>query len=175
MAPVGADLTLHALAALPAFLSATLLGRLPIAAALNLTTLASLTLNGVCAYLLAWSRAIAARRFSPASSSASPYRRDKRSLQPDWRVEHPLFALTFIEAVRGRLAFAGCAGAVAAATAYVDYYYVVYNWRSPCILLLEAIEWSLRVRAAFPPADRHRRHPAPTRHPSRLPRRRHGG
>src|SRR5690242_3988535 len=53
-APVGADLTLHTHTALPAFVGATLLGRLSIAAALNITTLASLALNGFCGYLLCW-------------------------------------------------------------------------------------------------------------------------
>src|SRR6266446_2031616 len=52
--PTGADLTLHTHTALPAFVGATVLGGLPVVAALNLAILAALFLNGLCAYLLAW-------------------------------------------------------------------------------------------------------------------------
>ncbi len=52
-APFGTDLTLHTHTALNAFAGATLLERLPPLAALNVTILASLFLNGFCAYLLA--------------------------------------------------------------------------------------------------------------------------
>ena len=155
MAPAGADLTLHTHTALPAFLGATLLGRFPIAAAVNLTTLASLTLNGVCAYLLAWrvTRHRLAAILAGVIFSTSPYiaahLNGHFNLIGAWGI--PLFALTFIEAVRGRAAFAFLAGAVAAATAYVDYYYVVYQLAlAPCVLLLEARQWSWRMRAAFP-------------------------
>ena len=53
-APFGTDLTLHTHTALNAFAGATLLERLPPLAAMNVTILASLFLNGFCAYLLAW-------------------------------------------------------------------------------------------------------------------------
>src|SRR5438094_4376350 len=52
--PAGTDLALHTHTALPAFIGSTLLGSLPLTAALNITTLAALSLNGFCAYLLAW-------------------------------------------------------------------------------------------------------------------------
>ena len=53
-APVGADLTLHTHTALTAFVGATVLRHLSVVAALNVTILVSLALNGFCAYLLAW-------------------------------------------------------------------------------------------------------------------------
>src|SRR4029077_15418332 len=45
-APIGTDLTLHTHTALAAFAGATVLKGLPLAAALNVTTLAGLSLNG---------------------------------------------------------------------------------------------------------------------------------
>src|ERR1044071_6133989 len=48
-APAGVDLTLHTHMALPALVGATVLGGLPLVAALNITTLATLALNGFSA------------------------------------------------------------------------------------------------------------------------------
>lgn len=155
MAPVGADLTLHTHTALPAFLGATLFGALPIAAALNVTTLLSLALNGFCAYLLAWrvvrrrSSALIAGVIFATSPYIAAHLNGHFNLIAAWVI--PLFALGFIEAVRGRLAFALLAGGVMAATAYIDYYYVVYELAlAACVVLLEARDWSLRARATFP-------------------------
>ena len=155
MAPVGADLTLHTHTALPAFLGATLLGALPIAAALNVTTLLSLALNGFSAYLLAWrvvrrrSSALIAGVVFATSPYIAAHLNGHFNLIAAWVI--PLFALGFVEAVRGRLAFAFLAGGVLAATAYIDYYYVVYELAlGACVLLLEARDWSLRARPTFP-------------------------
>ncbi len=54
LAPAGASLVLHTFTALPAFVGATILGSLPVVAALNVTVLIGLFLNGFCAYLLCW-------------------------------------------------------------------------------------------------------------------------
>ena len=63
-APYGTDLTLHTHTALNAFAGATVSEGLSPLAALNVTILVSLFLNGFCAYLLAWriTRATSARR-----------------------------------------------------------------------------------------------------------------
>src|SRR5262249_38674608 len=53
-APFGTDVTLHTHTAMTAFVGATVLGPLDVLTALNVTTLASLSLNGLTAYLLAY-------------------------------------------------------------------------------------------------------------------------
>ena len=53
-APVGASLALHTHTALPAFLAASLLAPLPLVRAHNVMLIASLALNGVAAYALAF-------------------------------------------------------------------------------------------------------------------------
>jgi len=51
-APSGVDLTLHTHTALPAFVGATILRGVSIVTAQNLTILATLFLNGYCAFVL---------------------------------------------------------------------------------------------------------------------------
>ena len=53
-APVGSSLALHTHTALPAFLTASVLAQLPLVRAHNLMLIASLALNGVAAYTLAF-------------------------------------------------------------------------------------------------------------------------
>jgi len=150
LAPVGADLTLHTHTALPAFVGATVLGRFSIAAALNVTTLISLTLNGYCAYVLAW-RTI--RQHAPAMLAGvifgtSPYiaahLNGHFNLTAAWTL--PLFALGIGDAVRGSRKWAICSGIVLAATAFIDYYYVVYEITFACaVVLLTAREWRVEL------------------------------
>ena len=130
-APIGTDLTLHTHTVLPAVIAATLLRPLPVIVGLNLTILASLFLNGFCAYLLA-RRTV---RDTPAAIVAglifggSPYVAAHLSghfnLIAVWMF--PLFAMATAEMLRGSWRWALVAGVVLAATAYIDYYYVIYE------------------------------------------------
>lgn len=128
-APVGSSLTLHTLTALPAVVAATALSGLPIATAMNLTILASLFLNGFCAYLLAL-RTTQDRGASViggivfcGSSYLACHLNGHFNLTTAWTV--PLFAMTAIEAMQGKKGWAALAGIVLAITAYTDYYYVI--------------------------------------------------
>jgi hypothetical protein len=152
LAPNGADLTLHTHTALPAYVGATLLGGLSIAAALNVTTIASLALNGFCAYWLAW-RAIRQRGGAILAGiifASSPYIAARLhghfNLTAAWTI--PLFALGIRDAIRGSAKWAVFSGIVLAATAYIDYYYVVYEAVFACCALLMAMRaWSVELRA----------------------------
>ncbi len=151
LAPVGADLTLHTHTALPAFVGATLLGRFSAATALNVTTLASLALNGFCAYLLAWrtvrqrGSAILAGVIFGTSPYLAAHLNGHFNLTTAWTI--PLLALGIVDALRGSIRWAVFAGLMLAATAYVDYYYVVYEIAlAGCVLLTTARKWSVELR-----------------------------
>ena len=130
-APVGADLTLHTHTALTAFVGATVLRHLSVVAALNVTILVSLALNGFCAYLLAWQLTRDWGRLDSGGHDfgTSPYiaahLNGHFNLINAWTI--PLFALTILPAMTGSRRWAALAGLVLAMTAYVDYYYVVYE------------------------------------------------
>jgi len=151
-APAGADLTLHTHTALPAFVGATLLKGFSVATALNVTTLASLALNGFCAYLLAW-RAVRQRGAAVLAGiifGTSPYiaahLNGHFNLTTAWTI--PLFALGTAAAVRGSIKWAVFTGIVLAATAYIDYYYVLYELSfAGCVLLMAARRWSVELSA----------------------------
>jgi hypothetical protein len=154
-APVGADLTLHTHTALPAFIGATVLGGVSVATALNVTTLASIAMNGFCAYLLAWravrdkGAAILAGIIFGTSPYIAAHLNGHFNLTTAWTI--PLFALGVVDAVRGSLKWAVFAGIVLAATAYIDYYYVIYELVFTCgVLLLTARRWSLDVGTSPP-------------------------
>jgi len=165
-APVGADLTLHTHTALPAFVGATLLGRLSALTALNLATLASLALDGFCAYLLAWqvSRHRGAALIGGLIFATSPYLaahlNGHFNLIAAWPL--PLFALAVGPALDSsgtsgftRTGAAAAAGLLVALTAYIDYYYVVFELGLlACVLVVDASDWSLRLAerrtASFP-------------------------
>ncbi len=157
-APAGADLTLHTHVALPAFVGATLLRDTSVTTALNVTTLASLALNGFCAYLLAWrvvrqrGAAILAGTIYATSPYIAAHLNGHFNLTTAWTI--PLFALGAADAVRGSLKWAVFAGVVLGATAYIDYYYVVYEMAfACCVLLLTARQWSVET-GAKPPSTR---------------------
>jgi hypothetical protein len=156
LAPAGADLTLHTHTALPAYVGATVLGGLSATTALNVTTLASLALNGFCTYLLAW-RAIRQRGGAILAGiifATSPYiaahLNGHFNLTTAWTI--PLFALGVVDAIRGSVKWAIFSGVVLAATAYIDYYYVVYEIAFLCcVLLVTARVWSVgRFRRPLP-------------------------
>ena len=150
-APVGADLTLHTHTALTAFVGATVLRQLSVVAALNVTILVSLALNGFCAYMLAWrlTRDRGASILAGTIFGTSPYiaahLNGHFNLINAWTI--PLFALTIPPAMKGSRRWAALAGLVLAMTAYVDYYYVVYELAlALCVLAGLAWRWSFRVR-----------------------------
>jgi hypothetical protein len=150
-APVGADLTLHTHTALPAFVGATVLRSLSVVAALNITILVSLALNGFCAYVLAWrlTRDWGASILAGVIFGTSPYiaahLNGHFNLIHAWTI--PLFAVAILPAAAGDRKGAACAGTVLAITAYVDYYYVVYELAlALCIIAGLAWRWSIRIR-----------------------------
>jgi hypothetical protein len=157
-APVGADLTLHSHDALAAFAGATALRRLPVIEALNVTTLASLALNGFCAYLLAF-RTTCDRGAAVVAGivfGLSPYVAAHLNGHFDLVMVWPLalFALVAPAAIRGSMNAALLSGVVLAMTAFITYYYVVYDMAfALCVVAVSAWEWS----AARKPADARRR------------------
>ena len=150
-APAGANLTLHTHTMLPAFAGATVLGGLPLAVALNLTILAGISLNAFSAYLLAWrvTRDYAAALLGGLVFAGAPYFAGHLyghfNLTMAWTV--PLFAMAAIEGLRGSRGWAIGAGVILGLTAYIDYYYVVFQ----LVLVLALIAvldrgWSVRFR-----------------------------
>jgi hypothetical protein len=158
-APVGADLTLHTHTALPAFAGATAFRGLPVIAALNATTIVSLFLNALCAYLLAWrltqdsSAALIAGVIYGGSPFIAAHLHGHFNLTTAWTI--PLFALACHEAMTRRsLAWSAFGGLLLGATAYIDYYFVVYEaMLGLCLWLLAATRWSV-TRAVATPASR---------------------
>ncbi len=131
-APIGADLTQHTHTALPAFVGATVLGHLPVVTALNVTILGSLALNFFCAYLLAWrvthdrAASIVAAVVFGGSPYISGHLTGHFNLTTAWTL--PLFALSMWEMLTtGQRRWAVLSGAIVGATAYIDYYYVVFQ------------------------------------------------
>ena len=166
-APYGTDLTLHTHTALNAFAGATVFRGLSPLAALNVTILVSLFLNGFCAYLLAWriTRDIGAALVAGLVFGGSPYLaahlNGHFNLTSAWTL--PLFALAVgmvfadQQATRratlsgSRFAAAIAAGVILGVTAYIDYYYVVYELAfAICAVLLAARDWSVAARGATP-------------------------
>ena len=154
-APVGIDLTLYTHTAFQALVGATILGWLPLVTALNVTVLAALALNGFCAYLLAWRfvRDRAAAAVAGIIFACSPYLSTHLNGHFDligiWTI--PLFALALFAALEGSLVWAGLAGIIVGLTAYVAYYYAVYQLvLMACVMALTAWEWEIRSGAERP-------------------------
>ena len=148
-APVGVDLTLDTHTALPAFVGATVLAPLSVVAALNLTILAALFLNGWCAYRLAarftsdGGAAIAAGLMFGGSTYITAHLNGHFNLVGAWTL--PLFALAMAEAFRGSVRWGVAAGVVLGGTAYVDDYYLVFEGAlALCLVACAAREWSIR-------------------------------
>jgi hypothetical protein len=151
-APFGVDLTLHTHTAFNAFVGATALAGASPLTALNLTTLASLILNAVCTYALAWriTRDSGASILAGVVFGGSPYLaahlNGHFNLTSAWTL--PLFALTISNALhpsRGASRWwAAAAGLVLGATVYIDYYYVIYEVAFLlCAVLLSGRDWSI--------------------------------
>lgn len=132
LVPYGAKLVLHTHVALPAFVGASIMRNLSTVAALNMSVAAAVFLNGLVAWLLAYriTRHGAAALFGGLVFAASPY--ISAHLQGHFNLVHawviPLFGLAACEACkRHSLGLWACCGVVMGLTAYVDYYYVVFE------------------------------------------------
>ena len=151
-APVGIDLTLYTHTALPALAGATVLGGLPLVTALNVWILTALALNGFCAYLLAL-RLVHDRVAAGVAGiifACSPYLSAHLNGHFDligiWTI--PLFALAVLPALEGSIAWAVVSGAIIGITAYVAYYYSVYQLALlACLIAFAAWDWSIRLGA----------------------------
>jgi hypothetical protein len=157
--PTGTDLTLNTHTALPAFVGATVLGWLPAIAAHNLTILVALFLNGFCAYLLAWrvTGDLGAAVIGGVVFGGCPYiaahLHGHFNLTSAWTI--PLFTIAVSEAIRGSTRWSVLAGVVLGATAYIDYYYVVFEIALALSLAAFAVrDWSIVLRG---PGTRSRR------------------
>ena len=129
--PTGVDLLLHTHTALIAFAGATLLGGLPLPAALNVTTIAAGALNGLGAWLLAYRitrhqrAALASGIYFALCPSLMSHVQGHFNLFSAWGL--PVYAALLLDAVqRTSWRVAALAGLVLAAIAYSDYYYLVY-------------------------------------------------
>jgi hypothetical protein len=153
-APWGVDLTLHTHDAAPAFMGATLLRGLTIVSAQDWMILLALFLNGYGGWLLAWrvTGDNGAALFAGMVFGGSPYVAAHLNGHFDlinvWTLA--LFVATAAEMVRsGALRWAVIAGLLLGVTAYVDYYYVVYQAvLLVCLVVLAAGEWSVTLRGA---------------------------
>ncbi len=128
--PFGTTIADHPHTALPAFVAATILRRLPVVAAQNVLLLTYVFLNLAAAYALAWTMThrrlpsvLAAIVFGLAPYAAVQFR-GHFDLVAAWPL--PLYAILLRRAYDRRAAFAVLAGILLAATAYTAYYYVVY-------------------------------------------------
>jgi hypothetical protein len=149
--PTGADLTLHTHTALTAFVGSTVLSRLSVVTAQNLTILISLFLNGFCAYLLGWriTRDCGGALIGGLVFGGSPYiaahLNGHFNLTTAWTI--PLFTIAVSDAIRGSRKWAVLSGLLLGLTAYVDYYYVVFEIAlAVCIVALSARHWSITWR-----------------------------
>jgi hypothetical protein len=130
-APFGADLALHTHTAAQGLIAATVLRPLDIVLAQNVIILATLTLNGVAAYLLALDRtgsrpgALVAGLAFAGSPYVSAHLLGHFSLVSVWTL--PLFALCWVRALERRsIGWATTTGLCFVAVTYTDYYYAVY-------------------------------------------------
>jgi hypothetical protein len=130
-APFGTSLVLHTHTALPAFLGATLLSPLNVAAAHNVVLLGGLAANGAATYALAYHHV---RRTMPSvlsgvvfagSAYISIHLLGHFNLVHAWVL--PTAALTWIRCLEApRLSKAAPVAGAFAAAAYTDYYYLAY-------------------------------------------------
>ena len=130
-APVGASLALHTHTALPAFLAASVLAPLPLVRAHNLMLIASLALNGIAAYALAFvvTRARGASVLAGVLFLVAPTFAGRLMGHYNLLVAWPLvFACAAYVAwwQRPRASTALVAAFMAALIPYGDYYYTVY-------------------------------------------------
>lgn len=152
--PSGVSLVLHTHAALPAFVGATLLGRLPLIAALNVTVLASCALNAFTAYLLAYraSRSAGAALIGGLFLAASPMLVNHLSghfnFYSAWSLG--LYAWCLLAALEQPGWRVVLAGASLAAVAFTDYYYFVYAAVfTVCVLASRGLDPRVRATSSW--------------------------
>jgi hypothetical protein len=157
--PAGTGLTLHTHTALPAFVGSTLFSGFSVIGAHNLTILVSLFLNGFCAYLLAWrvtrdwGAALVGGLVFGGSPYVSAHLNGHFNLTTAWTI--PLFTIAASEAVRGSARSGVLAGLLLGLTAYIDYYYVVFEIvLALCLLAFAARDWSVVLRRSSPQSRR---------------------
>ena len=131
LSPFGVDLVNHPHTALQAYISATLLAAWSVIEAENLYIIASVFLNAVCAYALAFDivRDRRAALFAGVAFGGSPYVAAHLlghfDLLTAWVI--PLFALCLRRSLHtGRIGPAIGSGLCVAVAAYTAYYHVVY-------------------------------------------------
>jgi hypothetical protein len=157
-APLGASLALHTHTALSAFLAATVFSPLPLVRAHNVVLLASLALNGLAAYALAYvvTRARAVSVVAGAVSLVAPTIAARLMGHYNLIVLWPLvFACAACIAWWNRPTIGrACAFAVAAALVpYADYYYAVFLALFAIVYgILEL--WTIRIEVRPQPRGR---------------------
>lgn len=154
-APFGTDLTLHTHTALTAFIGATVLHPLDVLTALNVTTIASLSLNGLSAYLLAhritrsWLPSVVGGAIFAMCPFFAAHLNGHFNLTTAWML--PLVPLAAERAMRGSPIACALTGALLALTAYNDYYYVLFGLMLVILLLATtAVEWSVTFTPRLP-------------------------
>jgi hypothetical protein len=148
-APHGVDLVLHTHTALPAFLGATAFSMLPLPAALNVTLIAGVALGGFCSYWLAWRitgdrpAALLAGLVFGCSPFVAARLLGHFNLVHAWTI--PLFAVAATEYATTRdRRWALAAGLTAGMTAYIDYYFVLYQFVLLAVVWMwEARDWTI--------------------------------
>jgi hypothetical protein len=139
-APEGTSLSMHSNVALPAISGATVLGWMPLIAAHNALLLATLFLNGICAYWLArrvtrdWLSSIFAAITFAGSPFISGHLHGHFNVLSAWTL--PLVALSALAMANGSMAWALMLGVSLGTTVYLDYYYAVYAIGLAALLLL---------------------------------------
>lgn len=129
-APAGTSLLLHANLALPVRIGAYMLPMLPLVAAHNVLLIATLTLNGMCAFWLvrrltnSWDASIIGALVFAGSPFVDAHLLGHFNVLSVWTL--PLVALLTLDAVAGSRRAAHAAGLVIGLTVYLDYYYAVY-------------------------------------------------
>ena len=152
--PFGTSIADHPHTALPAIVAATLLKSASIVTAQNLLLLAYVFANMAGMYALVWdiARHRRAAVFAAVMFGLSPYLAvhllGHFDLVAAWVL--PAFALAWRRAVRGSNASAIAAGLVLAATAYIAYYYVVYEVFFAVTYLIAGASWIGVTRARAP-------------------------
>jgi hypothetical protein len=129
--PFGTGLAMNTHAFSSAFIGAMVLPGLSIVSAQNVVIIASVALNGFCAYLLAWrlthqtSGALLGGLYFASAPYFAGHLLGHFNLVPAWML--PLFALLWLRTLdTASLAAAIGSGAVVGLTLWTDYYYAAY-------------------------------------------------
>lgn len=150
-APHGTSLALHTNTALPALAGATVLGSLPLVAAHNALLIATLALNGLCAYWLLrhetgdGSASLLGGAIFTGSPFVVAHLHGHFNVLSAWSL--PLVCLAARTAHADSHAWALRLGFFLGLTAYLDYYYVIYA-AGIAVVLLVLQAWDVRLLVA---------------------------